>query len=80
MPDGDFAGERRYRLLETVRQYARERLLQADAADRLRQRHFEFFLDEFRGVLPILSHHDQLPCIQRLRMELETSARRSNGR
>jgi predicted ATPase/DNA-binding winged helix-turn-helix (wHTH) protein len=71
MPDGDFAGERRYRLLDTVRQYARERLVPADAADRVRQRHFEFFFEEFRGVLSILSHHDQLSCLQRLRMELE---------
>ena len=65
MPDGDFAGERRYRFLETIRQYARERLVQAGAADRLRQRHFEFFFEEFRGALPILSHHDQLPCLRR---------------
>jgi non-specific serine/threonine protein kinase len=71
MPDGDFAGERRYRLLETVRQYARERLMQADAAARLRERHFEYFHAEFRGVSTILSGHDQLPCLQRLRMELE---------
>src|ERR1041385_1196546 len=42
MSDGDFAGERRYRLIETVRQYARERLVEAEAADRLRERHFEF--------------------------------------
>jgi predicted ATPase/DNA-binding winged helix-turn-helix (wHTH) protein len=69
--DGDFAGERRYRFLETVRQYARERLVQAGAADRLRQRHFEFFFNEFRGVLPILRHHNQLPCLRRLRIEQE---------
>ena len=71
IPDGDFAGERRYRLLETVRQYARERLLQADGADRLRERHFEFFNAAFRGALSTLSHHDQLPCLRRLRVELE---------
>ena len=71
MPDGDFAGERRHRLLETVRQYARERLMQADAAARLRERHFEYFNAEFRGVLTILSSHDQLPCLWRLRMEME---------
>ena len=58
-------------LLETVRQYARERLVQAGAADRLRERHFEFFFNEFRGVLPILRHHDQLPCLRRLRIEQE---------
>jgi predicted ATPase/DNA-binding winged helix-turn-helix (wHTH) protein len=71
MPDGDFAGERRYRLLDTVRQYAHERLMQADVADLFRQRHFDFFFEEFHGVLPILSHHDQARCLQRLRMEME---------
>ena len=69
--DSDFAGERRYRFLETVRQFARERLSQAGAADRLRERHFEFFFNEFRGVLPILRHHGQLPCLRRLRIEQE---------
>lgn len=70
MLDADFAGERRYRLLETVRQYARERL-EREPADRLRARYFEFFFNEFRGLLPILSHHGQLACLQRLRIELE---------
>jgi predicted ATPase/DNA-binding winged helix-turn-helix (wHTH) protein len=69
--DGDFFGERRYCFLETVREYARERLFQAAASDLLRDRHFEFFLNEFRAVLPILRHHDQLHCLRRLRMEQE---------
>jgi predicted ATPase/DNA-binding winged helix-turn-helix (wHTH) protein len=68
---GDFDGERRYRLLETVRQYAQERLARAGAADRLRGRHFEFYFEAFRGVLPVLSHHGQLPCLRRLRIEQE---------
>jgi non-specific serine/threonine protein kinase len=69
--DGEFAGERRYRFLETVRQYARERLAQAGAADRLCERHFEFFFNEFRGAMTILRHHGQLPCLRRLRIEQE---------
>jgi non-specific serine/threonine protein kinase len=69
--DSEFAGERRYRFLETIRQYARERLVQAGAADRLRDQHFEFFFNEFRGVLPILRHHHQLACLRRLRIEQE---------
>lgn len=67
----EFDGERRYRLLETVRQYAQERLALAGAADRLRERHFEFYFKEFHGVLPILSHHGQLRCLRRLRIEQE---------
>jgi len=69
--DIEFAGERRYRFLETVRQYARERLVQAGAVDRLRERHFEFFYNEFRGALPVLRHHHQLACLRRLRIEQE---------
>ena len=71
MPDGDFAGERRYRLLDTVRQYAHERLMRAGVTNRIRQRHFEFFFEEFRDVLPVLINRDQVRCLQRLRMELE---------
>jgi predicted ATPase/DNA-binding winged helix-turn-helix (wHTH) protein len=71
MPDGDFAGERRYRLLDTVRQYAHERLMDADVADCLRRRHFEFFFEEFRDVSTILSRHGQVACLRRLRIELE---------
>jgi tetratricopeptide (TPR) repeat protein len=69
--DSEFASERRYRFLETVRQYARERLVQAGAADRLRERHFEFFFNEFRGAMPILRGHGQVPCLRRLRIEQE---------
>jgi predicted ATPase/DNA-binding winged helix-turn-helix (wHTH) protein len=64
------AGER-YVFLETVRQYARDRLIQVGAADRLRDRHFDFFFEEFRGVLPILRHHNQLLCLRRLGSEQE---------
>jgi non-specific serine/threonine protein kinase len=67
--DDGRAVERRYRLPETIRQYARERLMQTGAADRLRERHFEFFFTEFRGVLPVLRHHHQLPWLRRLLLE-----------
>ena len=67
--DTEASGGPRYRFLETVRQYARDRLVQTGTAERLRVRHFEFFFNEFRGVLPILRHRDQLPCIRRLRIE-----------
>src|SRR5262249_9446175 len=36
------AGKRRYRLLEIVRQYARERLIETGGSDRLRDKQFEF--------------------------------------
>ena len=62
MADSECAGGRRYRLLETVRQYARERLVQVSAAERLRERHFEFFFNEFRGALPVLSRNFWMVC------------------
>jgi non-specific serine/threonine protein kinase len=37
--------ETRYRLLETIRQYAGEKLMDSGEADRVRQRHFAFFLE-----------------------------------
>jgi non-specific serine/threonine protein kinase len=37
----------------------------------LRDRHFDFFFNEFRGVLPILRHHEQLSCLRRLGIETE---------
>jgi tetratricopeptide (TPR) repeat protein len=38
-------GEGRYRLLESVRQYGRDRLLEAGEAEAVRTRHLEFFLN-----------------------------------
>jgi len=64
-------GERSYRFLETVRQYARERLVQSGTADHVRDRHFEYYFNEFRGAMPILRHHDQVACLRRLRIEQE---------
>jgi non-specific serine/threonine protein kinase len=69
--DTECADPRRYRFVETVRQYARERLMQAGLSGRLSDRHFKFFFNQFRGVLPILRHHDQLRCLRRLRLEQE---------
>ena len=67
--DSESAGARRYRFLETVRQYARERLVQAGEADRLSGQHFEFFFTEFRGSSAVLRKHDQLQGLRRLRLE-----------
>jgi predicted ATPase/DNA-binding winged helix-turn-helix (wHTH) protein len=69
--EADMVAERRYRFLETVRQYARERLMQSGTSDRVRDRHFEFYFNEFRGAMPILRHHDQVACLRRLRVEQE---------
>jgi len=40
----DVGAETRYRLLETIRQYAREKLLESDEAGATRHRHLEYFM------------------------------------
>jgi tetratricopeptide (TPR) repeat protein len=68
--DGD-GGDRRYRLLETVRQYASERLMQSGAADRVRDRHFAFFREMFREAGRALLGSDQVSWLRRLQTEQE---------
>ena len=65
----DGPGERRYRFLETIRQFARQRLLHSGEAEEIRRRHFDFFYREFRGALPLLRHHHQLACLRRVGLE-----------
>jgi tetratricopeptide (TPR) repeat protein len=69
--ESDTGGDRRYRLLESVRHFARERLVQAGAIAHLRERHFQFFCDEFRGMTPILRLHGQLRGLKRVQSEQE---------
>ena len=60
---------RRYRFLETVRQYARERLLQSGEAERLRDRHLAFFLDLARRAEPELTQSGSGRWLNRLQRE-----------
>jgi predicted ATPase/class 3 adenylate cyclase len=48
----DLAGETRYRYLETIRQYAREKLLESDEVQVLRDRHLAFYVG-FAGQMEI---------------------------
>ena len=67
----DTRGSTRYRLLETVRQYARHRLLQNENADPLHRRHFDFFYSRFRDSFTVLRRERQLPRLHQLREEQE---------
>jgi non-specific serine/threonine protein kinase len=69
MADAEVGGERRYRFLETVRQYAGERLEQTGGGDAVRRRHFEFFLDLALRVEPELVKEDQLLWLAHLQRE-----------
>jgi predicted ATPase/class 3 adenylate cyclase len=62
-------GEARYRLLETVRQYGRERLSEAGEAEAVRQRHRAFFLRLAEEAEPELRGPKQLVWLDRLETE-----------
>jgi predicted ATPase/DNA-binding SARP family transcriptional activator len=65
------AAEGRYRLLETIRQYAREKLLASGEAEALRERHLEFFLRFAEGAEPRLRGAGQLEWLDRVESEHE---------
>jgi predicted ATPase len=60
----------RYRLLETVRQYASEQLLARGEAEAARWRHAQFFLELAEGAEPELSGTEQIVWLDRLEREL----------
>jgi len=61
--------QQRYRLLETMRQYAHERILESDEGDRLRERHFRFFHAQFKDALPVLNGHGQAAFLKEVQIE-----------
>ena len=62
-------GDRRYRFLETVRQYAGERLLRSGEAGRVRKAHLEFFLTSAQRAEPELKRADQAWWLNRLQRD-----------
>jgi non-specific serine/threonine protein kinase len=62
-------GQRRYRFLETVRQYGRKRLQQSAEADVVLARHLACFLELARRAEPELTRADQLLWLGRLHVE-----------
>jgi predicted ATPase/DNA-binding XRE family transcriptional regulator len=61
--------EARYRMLETIRQYASGRLLKAGEAEQLRNRHLDFFLDWAEQAGAQLRGAKQLEWLDRLEAE-----------
>jgi non-specific serine/threonine protein kinase len=61
--------EARYRMLETIRQYASERLLKAGEAEQLRNRHLDFFLYWAEQSGPRLRGPQQLEWLSQLEVE-----------
>jgi tetratricopeptide (TPR) repeat protein len=61
----------RYRMLETVRQYARERLLNSGQAEQWSDRHLAYFLALAEEAEPKLSGAEQRNWLERLERELD---------
>jgi non-specific serine/threonine protein kinase len=69
--DGGAGGERRYALLETVRQYAGEKLEAGPAAAPTRARHAAYFLELVEAAEPALHGPEQVAWLARLDAEHE---------
>ena len=67
--DDDATGHRRYRFLETVRQYGREHLLRLGDAEQVRHRHLDFFLTLARRAEPQLTQADQGAWLTHLQLD-----------
>ncbi len=63
------SGEARYRMLETIRQYAQEKLLESDEAERVQSRHLDFFMKLAEEAEPHLRSADQVTWLDRLETE-----------
>jgi non-specific serine/threonine protein kinase len=67
--DNDRGESRRYRFLETVRQYAWERLLRSGEAERVRVRHLGFFHELVQRAEPELTKAGQVSWLNRVHRE-----------
>lgn len=59
-------GEARYRMLETIRQYARDRLFESGEGEAIRDRHLDYFLRFAEEIEPKLHGPDQVEWQERL--------------
>lgn len=67
--DEDRGAERRYRLLETIREYSRERLHESGEEEPTRNRHLNYFLQWAEEVEPRLTGSDQQHWLERMEVE-----------
>jgi tetratricopeptide (TPR) repeat protein len=64
-------GQARYRMLETIRQYATEKLLEAGQSDAIRDRHLSFFVRLAEEAAPKLVGKEVKAWLDRLERELD---------
>ena len=67
----EWQSETRYRVLETMRQYAGEKLIEVGESENLRERHLEYYLDLAESAAPHLIKPEQLEWLARLEAEHE---------
>ena len=71
VPPDEHSDEPRYRMLETIRQYALDKLIASDEADALRTRHLHHLVDFAESVRTKLNGPDQLHWHARVDAELD---------
>lgn len=69
--DLEHGDEPRYYLLETIRQYAREKLAEHGESESIRNRHREYFCELVERIEPRLRGPDQVVLLDRLEMDLD---------
>ncbi len=62
-------GEARYHMLETIRQYARDKLIDSGESERVAASHFRYFLEFAEAAAPKLRGPEQVRWLKRLEME-----------
>ncbi len=62
-------GQLRYRMLETVRQYVREKLLELGESEKLHTQHLAYFLEFAEEAEPHLSRAEQIEWLNRLELD-----------
>jgi predicted ATPase/class 3 adenylate cyclase len=63
--------ETRYRMLETIRQYAQEKLLKAGGSESIHDNHLAYFVKLVKQAEPELHHANQIFWLNRLEEELD---------
>jgi predicted ATPase/DNA-binding CsgD family transcriptional regulator len=64
-------GEMRYRMLETVRQFAHEKLVEAGEVEAVRKRHLEYYLNLVERLEPKLRGRTQIETLNMLEDEID---------
>ena len=67
----EWQSETRYRVLETMRQYAGDKLIEVGESESLRERHLEYYVDLAETAAPHLIRPEQLEWLARLEAEHE---------